>query len=218
MWLCIKAKLRGKNFLLNWLYIHEKKNHNVSLSLSLSLSLSPLSVFVCLMVPTVYTLPVSTFTHCYQSHFLCGIKSSFPSTRFHFFFSVSQPFIYYFFWHTGNQPWSADSRQVMHFSCVCVCVGWGGISTFKGLIHLKPDLACFLSISDSLFRICGYRQRHFLGDKGIFSSLEPLAQQWIIILFQGKAQTAFFCFSCTSCPFISNCVTFINNVRANAEE
>lgn len=70
IWLCIKAKLRGKNFLLNWLYIHEKRNHNVSLPLSLA-------VFVCLMVPTVYTLPVSTFTHCYQSR-LCGIKSSIP--------------------------------------------------------------------------------------------------------------------------------------------
>lgn len=40
MWLCIKAKLRGKNFLLNWLYIHEKKNHNVSLSLSRCTALS----------------------------------------------------------------------------------------------------------------------------------------------------------------------------------
>lgn len=39
MWLCIKAKLRGKNFLLNWLYIHEKRNHNVSLSMCCSPSL-----------------------------------------------------------------------------------------------------------------------------------------------------------------------------------
>lgn len=46
------------------------------MSLSLNVLLF-LCVFVCLMVPIVYTLPVSTFTHCYQSHF-CGIESSVP--------------------------------------------------------------------------------------------------------------------------------------------
>ena len=71
IWLCIKAKLRGKNFLLNWLYIHEKRNHNVSLPGCVARSPC---VFVCLLEPLVYTLPVSTFTHCYQSHF-CGRRN-----------------------------------------------------------------------------------------------------------------------------------------------
>lgn len=65
-----KQNCREKNFLLNWLYIHEKTNHNVSLALSLS-------VLVFLALPTVYTLPASTFTRRYQSHF-CGIGFSFP--------------------------------------------------------------------------------------------------------------------------------------------
>lgn len=98
MWLCIKAKLRGKNFLLNWLYIHEKKNHNVCLSLSLSrcvaLSLS-LSVSWC---------QLSTRYQCLLLHI--AIKAIFcvgSNPTFHlrlltlyFFFLFSCTFFFFF--------------------------------------------------------------------------------------------------------------------------
>lgn len=76
--------------------VHQSKTAGKKLPLKLIIypweekpqCLSPsLSLVVCLMVPTVYTLPVSTFTHCYQSHF-CGIKSSFPCVFSLVFFFV----------------------------------------------------------------------------------------------------------------------------------
>lgn len=54
IWLCIKAKLRGKNFLLNWLYIHEKKNHSVSLCRCVALSLCLSHGANCLHATSVY--------------------------------------------------------------------------------------------------------------------------------------------------------------------
>lgn len=58
IWLCIKAKLRETNFLLNWLYVHEKQKTTTSLSRRVALR-------VCPVVPAVYTLPLPTFTRRY---------------------------------------------------------------------------------------------------------------------------------------------------------
>lgn len=57
-----------------------------------------------------------------------------------------------------------------------------------------------------------------MGDKDIFSSLEPLAQQWIIIRFQGKTQTIFFLFQLIFVPIYFQWRNFHDNVWANAEE
>lgn len=67
IWLCIKEKLRGKNFLLNWLYVHEKRNHNVSLSLSLSQCVA--------LSASVSWCQLSTRYQCLLLHI--AIKSSF---------------------------------------------------------------------------------------------------------------------------------------------
>lgn len=138
-----QSKTEGKNFLLNWLYIHEKKNHNVSLSLSLSLFFFPPSVFVCLMVPNVYTLPVSTFAHSYQSCF-SGIKSSHTNTLYSPNFLLFQLY-----------------RKPTRF-----CYSEAQLVISKTLTHpgQHQPWVFFPLISLSLDCICGNQQCHFLAD------------------------------------------------------
>lgn len=71
---------------------------------TMSLSLL-LSVVVLLAVPTVYTLPASTFTRRYQSHF-CGVGFSFPR------WSVCLAAL--FICHTDVMPWSDATPWVMY--------------------------------------------------------------------------------------------------------
>lgn len=93
-----QSKAEGKKLPLKLIiYPWEEKPQCLSLDVLLSLC-----VFVCLMVPTVYTLPVSTFTHCYQSPF-CGIKSSFPYSFFTCIFLCSAA-IFSYSTHTDNTP------------------------------------------------------------------------------------------------------------------
>lgn len=169
IWLCIKAKLREKNFLLNWLYIHEKKNHNVSLSMCCSLC-------VCLMVPTVYTLLVSTFTHCYQIELFIWLFTCLS------LFSGTLCLLCTLC--TDNTLSTKDNYQILHSSG----------PSFKGLIQPEPDLTHFPLDLSQLIPYLSASTVSVLGDKDIFSSLELLAQQWIIIWFHGKAQTVFFVF------------------------
>lgn len=62
----------------------------------------------------------------------------------------------------------------------------------RGLIHPKPDLTCFPLDLSQLIPYLWTSTVSVLGDKDIFSSLELLAHEWIIIQFHGKTQTAFF--------------------------
>lgn len=178
MWLCIKAKLRGKNFLLNWLYIHEKKNHNVSLSMCCSLSVS-LSVSWC---------QLSTRYQCLLLHIAIKALSAGSNPAFHtvsllVFFFVQQQFSVILHILTTH-------RKPMTIRGLCIQVG--RLAFLKALINPKPDLTCFPLDLWQLIPYLWTSAVSVLGNTDIFSSLQLLAQQWMIVQFHGKAQTAFF--------------------------
>lgn len=180
IWLCIKAKLRGKGFLLNWLYIHQKKT---------TMSPSPLMrfwVFVCLLVPFVYTLPVSTFTHCYQSPF-CGIKSRFPLGFFPLALFLAQRRVLFTLRRPTPCFFTHDDSQVLHLA------GWSG-----GLSHAEPDLTYFPFNSSWLAPYLWASAVSLLGNRDIFSSLEVLAGHSRVAI---QAPTVFLLFSITQRPF-----------------
>ena len=137
-----------------------------TMSLSRCVAIS-LCVFVCLMVPTVYTLPVSTFAHCYQSHF-CGIKSSLSNG-----FSLSLVSAVLLIYSARRKP-----------TRFCK---WEARLTVKkvNLPSTNPQLSltCFLVDLWQLGPYLGKSVVSVLGDKDIFSFLEQLEQKLIIFQF-----------------------------------
>lgn len=148
---------------------------------TMSLSLL-LSVVVFLAVPTVYTLPASTFTRRYQSHF-CGVGFSFP----HWSVCLAALFI----WHTDVMPWSDATPWVMYSNGTHD--GFKRVNSPETRLHIFPwQLIPCLWISPVSLLVGG-------GD--IFFWLEPVTHQWIRNQFDGKTPSSLKRAMCTQIMF-----------------
>lgn len=170
-----------------------RRKTTMSLSLDVLLSL-PVSL-------SVSWCQLSTRYQCLLLHIAikaisAGSNPAFH-TVFHLYFSLFSSTFHLLFTYRQH---TNDNSQILHSS--------GMISSFKWFIYPKPNLTCFPLDLWKLIPYLWTTPVSVLGDKDIFSSLELLAQEWIIIQFHGKAQTAFFVSSTKSIfYFFSNGAT-----------
>lgn len=140
---------------------------------TMSLSLS-LSVVVFLAVPTVYTLPASTFTCRYQSQF-CGVL--YFSTLF--FTRRSLCLTALFIWHTDDIPWSDATPWVMYSNRTHD--GFKRVNSPETTLHIFP---LWSLTANPMF--VDTTSVTFVGGGDIFFWLKPLPHQWIRNQFDGK--------------------------------
>lgn len=142
---CASKQNWEKNILLNWLYIHEKKNHNISLSLC-----RPLSLYCSLSLSlSVSWCQLSTRYQCLLLHI--AIKATSAGSNPAFQTQLSKRFFAYSVtFHLSAYPENIPVKP-LQFSDFTVQVGW--LAALKGYSTLNQTWHVLLLILESLFHL-----------------------------------------------------------------